>query len=152
MIQRIQTLYLFLVAVLTALLCFLPFVEFLKEGEVYEQTVWGIRSANEAAETVVPTTPMGILAMLCTGLPLVTIFLYKKRLLQIRMCIVEIVLLVGLSAYMILFLVRTGGEFSDRAVFSIVDLFPLLGLVLTGLAIRGISKDIVLVRSLDRIR
>ncbi len=152
MIQRIQTLYLFLAAVLAGLLCFLPFVEFLKGAEVFEQTVWGIRTVGEAAEIVVPTTPMGVLAVLCTGLPLVTIFLYKKRLLQLRMCIVEIVLLVGLSAYMILFLVRTGGEFSDRAVFSIVDLFPLLALVLTVLAFRGISKDIVLIRSLDRIR
>ncbi len=152
MIQRIQTLYLFLAAVLTGLLCFLPFVEFLKDAQFYEQTVWGIRTTAEAAETVVATTPMGILAVLCTLLPVVTIFLYKRRLLQMRLCIVQMVLLTGLLAYMVLFLVRTGGEFSQRAVFSVVDLFPLIALVLTVLAFRGISRDIVLVRSLDRIR
>lgn len=152
MIQRIQSLYLLLVAILMAILCFLPFAEFLKDTEVYEQTVWGIRTVGENPEYVLNTTPMAILTILSALLPLVTIFLYKWRLLQMRMCIVEMVLLIGLLAYMIMFLVRTGGDFSDKIVFSIVDLFPLVSLVFAFLAFRGIYKDIVLVKSLDRIR
>lgn len=161
MIQRIQTLYLLLAAGLLAAFCLLPFVEFLKDGALFEQTVWGIRASAETpaiAETaeavgyLVRTTPMGVLAALAALLPAVTIFLYRRRLLQLRLCIVEIVLLIGLLAYLVLYLVRTAGEFSDRAVFSFAAIFPLLALVLTVPAFRGISKDIVLVRSLDRLR
>jgi len=159
MIQRIQTLYLLLAAGLLAVFSLLPFVEFLKDGALFEQTVWGIRASAgtyapspEVAGYLVRTTPMGILAGIATLLPFITIFLYKRRLLQLRLCIVEIVLLVGLLAYLVLYLVRTAGDFSDRAVFALADLLPLLALVLTVLSFRAISRDIVLVRSLDRIR
>ncbi len=152
MIQRIQSLYLLIVAGLMAAMCFVPFTTFLHGGELFRQTVWGIAPDGEAAETVVKTLPMGILTVLSALLPLVTLFLYKKRGLQMRLCMVELVLLLGVVVYLAMFLLRSGSELSDGIAFSVVDLFPVLSMILTFMAFRRIMRDEILVRSLDRIR
>jgi hypothetical protein len=153
MIQRIQTLFLFLTALLTGVLCFHHFATFLHEGEIFRQTVWGISSTQTPeAGMVVKTIPMGILAVLATLLPIVVIFLYKKRELQVRLCVVEIVLQLGLIVYMGVYLFQDSRNISEWIVFSVVDLFPVLAIVLTFIAMKRIIRDIVLVRSLDRIR
>jgi hypothetical protein len=153
MIQRIQTLLLLIVAVLTGVLCLVPFATFLRDGELFRQTVWGIHSAGQQAVMVVRTTPMGILAILATLLPLVIIFLFKKRELQMRLCVVEIILLVGLCVYMGMYLMRSGSDdISERVALATVDLFPLIAIVLTFIALKRITRDEILVRSLDRIR
>jgi hypothetical protein len=153
MIQRIQTLFLFLAALLTGVLCFKYFAMFLHEGEVFRQTVWGIYSTQTPdAGLIVKTTPMGILAVLATLLPIVTIFLYKKRELQVRLCVVELVLQLGLLVYMGMYLLHDRREIAEWIVYSVVDLFPLLAGVSAFLAMKRILRDIALVRSLDRIR
>jgi hypothetical protein len=153
MIQRIQTLLLLITALLTGVLCLVPFATFLREGEIFRQTVWGIDPSAGSPGMVVKTLPMAVLTILAALLPLVTIFLYKKRELQMRLCVVEIILLLGLAVYMGMYLFRSGaGEISDRIAFSVVDLFPLIGIVLTFVALKRIMRDEILVRSLDRIR
>ena len=152
MIQRIQTLYLLIVAGLMAAMCFVPFASFLHGGELFRQTVWGITPDGETVETVVNTLPMGILTVLSTLLALVILFLYKKRELQMRLCMVELILLLGVVAYLVMFLVRSGSDLSDGIAFSVVDLFPMLSIILTFMAFRRIMRDELLVKSLDRIR
>lgn len=152
MIQRIQSLYLLLTAILMGILCFLPYGEFLKGSYVYELSVWGISTTGEAGEIIAATTPMGILAVLSTLLPFVTIFLYKFRYLQARLCIVEIVLLLGMLIYLGMYIYRGWSTVADKFVFSVIDLFPLLGILFSYLAYKGIIRDITLVKSLDRIR
>jgi hypothetical protein len=153
MIQRIQTLFLFLAALLTGVLCFRYFTTFLHEAEVFRQTVLGIYSTQTPdAGLIVKTTPMGILAVLATLLPVVMIFLYKKRELQARLCMVEIILQLGLLVYMGMYLLHNHRKIAEWIAFSVVDLFPLLAGVLTFLAMKRILQDIALVRSLDRIR
>ena len=153
MIQRIQTLFLLIAAALMGVLCFVPFASFLWEGEVFRQTVWGVQAISENASVEnFGTIPMGILTLLSAVLPLVTIFLYKHRGLQMRLCIVEIVLLLGVSVYMAMYLFRSSSEITDKVVFSVVDLFPILAMFLSFLAFKRIMKDHLLVKSLDRIR
>lgn len=153
MIQRIQTLYLLVAALLTGILCFTPFATFLRENELFRQTVWGIAANGEAVGIVVRTTPMAILTLVAAVLPIVIIFLYKKRELQMRLCVAEIVLLIGLCVYMGMYLFRSGSAaISDGMAFSPVDIFPILAILLTFIALKRIAKDESLVRSLDRIR
>ena len=45
---------------------------------------------------------MGVVLALACVLPFITIFLFKRRLLQIRLCVVEIVLLIGFVVAVIL--------------------------------------------------
>ncbi len=156
MIQRIQSLYLLLTVILMGILCFIPLASFLSGGEVYKLFAWGIRATGPHPTVVVPSVYMGILLGLSILVPLVTIFLYKRRLIQIRLCIVEMVLLVGMELYVVFYLYKVWKTISVQAshqlVFSVVDLFPLISLVLVYLAFRAIARDEALVRSMDRIR
>lgn len=152
MIQRIQTLYLLAAAILMALFCFLPFATFLYGGEVFKQTVWGINSSIEGAEVVARTIPMGILTVISALLPLATIFLFKRRGLQMRLCVVEIILLLGVVVYMVMYLFRSGSDITEKIAFSIVDAFPVLAMILVFVAFRKIMRDHLLIKSLDRIR
>lgn len=152
MIQRIQSLHLLLVAILMAILCFVPYAEFLREGELCELYAWGIKTTGENPVMVVPTPYMGILVALSALLPLVAIFLFRKRLLQIRLCVVQMILLAGVQIYIGIYLYRAWSAVADKLVFSIVDIFPLIAIIFTWLAYRGIIRDEALVKSLDRIR
>ena len=152
MIQRIQTLYLFVVALLMSLTLFMPIASFTVAGQTYELTAFTLR-CGDASET---TVWMGIMLSLAAALPLVNIFLFKRRVLQIRLCAVEIILLLGSLVMIGLYYWLTSRIFEGVAIdhrqFGWAAPMPILAIVVTYLASRAIFKDEVLVRSLDRIR
>ena len=98
MIQRIQSLYLLLVAVLTGLMLLMPLGTFLGGTEEMYLTAFGF---SDAADGTPVLTAYGLAATVIAAalLPFVTIFLYKKRLLQFRLCVVETVLLAGVMLF-----------------------------------------------------
>ena len=145
MIQRIQTLYLLLVVVLTGLALWLPLADFTVGADTCTLTAFGLKDA--AGITLLPTVYL---------VPLVTIFLFKRRLVQIRLCAVELVLLIGAGAMMGIYFYLCNRYFADSEFYShtlkISLVFPLVCLVFDLLALRAIFRDEKLVRSLDRIR
>ena len=152
MIQRIQSLYLLAVAALMTTAIFTPLASFLAGVEEFELYAFELKSAEQSFSTMY----MGIVVALSAIIPLITIFMYKKRLLQIRLCAVEIVMLLGSIAFMAIYYylsnrMFSGMEFSAQS-FRIAIVFPLVSLVLVYLSARAIFKDEMLVRSLDRIR
>lgn len=155
MIQRIQSLYLFIIAILTGLMMFLPVAKFMDVAEVLKLTGLGI--VDQSGETIITVYGLAVVVIAASVLPLVTIFLFKNRMLQFRLCVVEIVLLAGVllcEAYYIWHgydLMREASA-SGHMTVGFVALLPVLSLIFNFLALRGIKKDIVLVKSLDRIR
>ena len=99
---------------------------------------------------------MGIIVALATILPLITIFLFKNRMLQIRLCAVELILLIGAQIFMAIYYYLSNRMFSNLEFHTqglhIAIIFPLVALILDYLALRAIFRDEALVRSLDRIR
>jgi hypothetical protein len=102
---------------------------------------------------------LGAMLVVTTLLPFVTIFLYKNRPLQIRLCGVECVLLIGVLVVMGAFTYAICNNiFADfditwsNIVFRFPILMPIVSVILTPLAMRAILRDELLVRSLDRIR
>ncbi|UCG28321.1 MAG: DUF4293 family protein, partial [Bacteroidales bacterium] len=97
MLQRIQTIYYFLAFVVAILMLFVPFIRFIDpDGQVYLLRARGIVSAEtEPVELVLNTSPLLILLLLISLLVLTGIFLYRKRMLQIRLSIFSILLLLG---------------------------------------------------------
>lgn len=91
-----------------------------------------------------------ILSLFTILLPLITIFLYKKRFLQVRLCIVEIVLLIGSGILMWYHIRQFGADATVLYKFSFI--LPVVCIIFTYMAIRGIVKDIKLLKSYDRIR
>ena len=156
MIQRIQSLYLLVPGVLGLLMLFLPLAKFFAGAEEFRVTAFGVESLMQEGPFVVSTVYMGILLVLATIVPFVTIFLYKKRRVQVRLCVVEMILLGGVQLFICYYLYRSVhsiAQFEFHSIsFSLVDVFPIVGIILTYLALRAIIKDEVLVRSLDRIR
>lgn len=144
MLQRIQTLYLLFVAGLMTALCFTPLATYTADG------VEGVFVAFDFWW-------IGVLFALCAIVAFVVIWLFKKRLVQVRLLCAELVLLVGAQAFSLWYSigftnnVEALGEISMTSIKTPV-FFPVVCVILVILAIRAILKDERLVRSLDRIR
>lgn len=147
MIQRIQTLYVFVALLLTGLLLTFPFAEILSGEQLFVFDKLGISSGGQLVEN--GWSIAGLIGTLIL-LHLVVLFNYKKRILQMRILTFCILLLLGLFGMFYFF---TYFSFTDAQVsFKLVVSFPLIAIVLDYLAIRAIGKDEALIRSIDRIR
>ena len=82
-----------IVTALMAVTLFAPLAWF--AGEAGEFGLYAFSLKTAAGEAVQPTVYMGVVLALACVLPFITIFLFKRRLLQLRLCVVEMVLLVG---------------------------------------------------------
>ena len=154
MIQRIQTLYLLLVVVLTGLALWLPLADFTVGADTCTLTAFGLKDA--AGITLLPTVYLGVVLVAACLLPLVTIFLFRRRLLQIRLCVVEMVLLLGSLVMEGVYYFLSWRVFSDLTFhtqgFKPAIVLPLVCLLFAYLAARAIFRDELLVRAADRIR
>ena len=152
MIQRIQSLYLLAVVVLMTFTLFAPIAVFTVGDIDFTLTAFSLSGGGESQTTLW----MGIMLVLSTLLPFVTIFLFKRRTLQIRLCAVEIILLLGSLVFIGRYYWLTTRIFEgfslEHRQFGWAAPMPIISLVLSYLASRAIFKDEVLVRSLDRIR
>lgn len=152
MIQRIQSLYLLAVAALMLTACLTPLAYFVGGVDEYLLYAFALKGGGMSHSTIY----MGIVVALAAALPLVTLFLYKNRMLQIRLCAVELVLLVGSAVFMAIYYYLSNRLFSQFEFhtqgFRIAIVFPVVGIILDYFAIRAIFKDELLVKSLDRIR
>ena len=88
--------------------------------------------------------------MISAIISLVTIFLYKKRMVQIRFTLFNIILAVGYYATLVTFVFMLKGE--STFVPSWAVCLPFVGIVLDWLAIRAIGKDEMLVKAYERLR
>lgn len=176
MIQRKQTLFLLISFGLLLSMLFLPLAtakSFVTDGVMKSDaegivkttvvgqgseilmTVWGLK---DGAREIMKFTFMIVLVILATALPFVTIFMYSRRKLQIRMCYVQWVLLLGVMVFQALYYIRLSEmlavmpEMGYTIVPGYANIFSLISIVLTWFAYRGIVRDEALVRSLDRIR
>ena len=143
MIQRVQSLYLILAAIVSGLLAFIfPFY-------IYNGEMVGIEQAFRADSLLLKA--IASLFMLSAGLALVSLFLFKNRNTQIvinRLNIILNFLLLGLIVYQ---LQTLSGEtsVSEKGIGSFL---PLIVVVLLSLATKAILKDERLVKSADRLR
>lgn len=153
MIQRIQSLFLLLTVAVTACLFFMP-VAYLTvpHAATYEFYTTKVIQAGTPSLFIAWNWMSFILNILITALGFVTIFLYKKRFLQLRLCIVNIILMLGMVLLMWLQVRSMTQELEAARQWGFSMCFPLIGVILTWLALRGIIKDIALLKSYDRIR
>lgn len=144
MLQRIQTIYLLIVAGLMTALCFTPMATYMADGV-------------EGAFVAFDFWWIGALFALAALLAFVVVWLFKNRMLQVRLLCAEVVLLVGSQIFSLWYAIGFTNNveaMGDIAMTSIKTptFFPVVCLIFVWLAIRAILKDERLVRSLDRIR
>ena len=158
MIQRIQTVYLFLAAACSAALFFFPVASFLSEMTYQKLFITGLvnmapgEPAAICRSLVLPLAGVGALMLI---IALAAIFTYKNRNLQLRLVKFGILLTIIMIAG-IFFLYS---PLIEKKVAIVPDYtgeigiyFPLIALVFFILANRAITRDYKLVKSLDRLR
>ena len=147
MIQRIQTVYIFVAAILVSTLFKLKLADLSVNNELLEFFAKGI---TKEGEILFNGLPILLFTGLIVLLHVIVILLYKKRILQIRILVFTIILLLGLFG-MFFYFTYTG--FDDAKVaFKVPVAFPIVAVILDWLAIRAIGKDEALIRSLNRLR
>jgi len=154
MIQRLQSVYLLAVVILISMFFFFPFASFLLEQDmsVFHISIKGLIPDAGEQKTLLKVIPLIILLIVIVILTLVTIFLYKRRMFQIRFSIAIIVLLLGLQGLLYYYISVSSHMLGSKTSYSIIFVFPIISAILSYLAIRGIAKDEALIRSLDRLR
>ena len=154
MIQRIQSVYLLVAAILIGILYFLPFASFVVEQDMsmYHLSIKGLIPNTLGSKPLFHVLPLIIIISVIITTSIATIVLFKRRMFQIRLCIVNIALLIGLQGLMLYFVSMSKHQLGSHTTFSLIFVFPLISAILTFLSIRKIAKDEALVRSADRLR
>lgn len=152
MLQRIQTVYLLIITLLMVGVLLMPLATLESEGTFYTFNTTGINTIAEAPELISPTWALFALTAVIALIALITIFLYKKRMLQIRLSIFNAILMIGFYALFGFFVYTIKNSMEVSFSVKIALSFPLIALILDYLAIRNIGADEMLVRSLNRLR
>ncbi len=141
MIQRIQTVFLFLAGVASLGVFGLPFASTDNSvaNSIFDDKLF---NAQDHISMVVLFAVAGALA-------LAGIFLFKNRLLQMRITLFAIIATVGGTVLALVFFSQAGIQTAEAGIGSF---FPLLALIAGLLAYRFIKKDEKLVKSMDRLR
>ena len=152
MIQRLQSIFLFLAATMMSLLFVgpMPFVSIDKSLPVDHGAV-------ALADGILSTQDhMGILVtvILAIVLPMLALFLYKNRPLQMRLGKISIAIVLIAIALTLIFGWQDAQQIPDDIQMSIDFgyIMPVLSIVFLVLALKYIKKDEKLVRSADRLR
>jgi len=152
MIQRIQTLFLLLALVCMAVFYFVPFgsLELTTDAGISDipMGLYGVDFGEEHYSTL----PLLILLSFVVLTLVFTIFLFKHRILQMRICVFNLILALGCSGLAFFFLYQASEKFATNYSTSILVVLPIVAAIFIALAIRGIAKDEALIRSIDRIR
>ena len=139
MIQRIQTVYLFLVIISVIAFDFIPFGIMSNDGTGHS----AVLAVKSLWVFIIAGGIIGLLAF-------ITIFLFSNRKLQMKMVLFNILLSVVLIGLFIYELIHHIGLSNYQ--FGIGTILPIFILLFNGLAYFSIKSDEKLVRSMDRLR
>jgi len=155
MIQRIQTVYLLLIVIISGFIMFTPVADLISHatnlnylvdfkgislikptGNTLESNTWGLM-------TITAVVPI---------IALITIFSYKNRVKQIRLSVINMIFMVGYYLVLLSYLWPACVRLQADWHLHIAAVLPIINLILNFLAIGAIGKDENLVKSLDRLR
>jgi hypothetical protein len=151
MIQRIQTIFLLAVAVLSGLLLTGNLVQLSTPGGTLFNLGFNGLSEN-GGEVIQRLWPLALILVLVPILAVTAIFLYKKRSLQMRLTMVVLLLSLGTIILGAFYALAFDRKIDVTLVWTVKAVFPLLSAILAWLAFRAILRDEVKVRSYDRLR
>ncbi|MGV8962792.1 MAG: DUF4293 domain-containing protein [Candidatus Saccharimonadaceae bacterium] len=150
MLQRIQTIYLLLASICMVVSLLTQLATFTFNGQIVNFEAMGFY-LNE--EIIFSTWGLFIVGNITAILSVVIVFLYNKRMLQIRLAGINLFMILGYYALIGFYTYMRNPEINS--VFQnigIGSITPFVAIILTYLAIRKIGADEALIRSLNRIR
>ena len=149
MIQRIQSVYLLAVTILMIICLCNPIGSIIAADKQISEFYNLFISMPDGSKAYDPWALFAI-QMIIAVLAFITIFLFKKRMLQIRLTIFSSVLLIGYYMALVAYILMLAEDTSFSASWTIC--LPFVAIILNWLAIRGIGADEALVKAYDRLR
>ena len=155
MIQRIQTVYLLAIVILSGIVVFFPIADLINKVDslIYLIDLKGISLVHPNGTIIESRTwALTLVSLMVPILALITVFSYKNRLKQIRLTVINILFMICFYVFLILYLWQACVRLNSDWHIRIVAAFPLINIIFSLLAIGSIGKDEKLVKSLDRLR
>ena len=160
MLQRLQSIYLILIIVSCTLMFVTDFCTIAVGDDAVTFNVMGINYNNTSfmVSTFIPKVVL-VLSVMVIGIAVICLIKFKKRMMQIKLCRINMLLILGL-----ILAIFYGGDIIQNSISSqdpnaaieyqvnLGTLFPLLCIVFNLLASKAIKKDEAMVRSANRIR
>lgn len=153
MIQRKQTIFLFIAIILTVVCLCLPIGSFkpantLESDESIMYNLWILCSSGSHDFTIWPL--FAILLITCP-ISIIAIFTYHNRITQSRFCMFNILLNLGWYVVYAMFVLNIQDRGNEIKI-TFPAILPIVSIVLYVMARKAILADEALVRSADRIR
>lgn len=149
MIQRIQSVYLLAVTILMVVCMCNPIGSIIASTNEISQFGNLYITLPDGTKDYAPWALFAILLVVAL-LSFITIFLYKKRMLQIRLTLFSSIVLIGYYLALLAYVFMLAEETTFTLSWGIC--LPLVSIILNWLAIRGIGADEALVKAYDRLR
>jgi hypothetical protein len=139
--------------VCTGLFFFLPFGQLLnKDLTEIAIVITGVSFPKGDSVVIYPMTPLLIMFIIINLITVISIFLFKKRMIQIRLSVFNAIMQLGSFGMLFFYLAdiskKSGLDYST----GILVILPVVAAILSFLAMRSIAKDEALVRSVSRLR
>lgn len=155
MLQRVQTIWLFLATAVIFCLFLFPYLQVVNpDGTLRAVKVGGIQESI-GGQIVQTETFLGLtIATVILGLiPFITIFLYKNRKRQMILCYLSIAGILGFSFWLVQTAKEVLGNITLRTEnYGLGVILPSLAVLFIILALRGIRHDEKMIKSADRLR
>ncbi|MBR3027071.1 MAG: DUF4293 domain-containing protein [Bacteroidales bacterium] len=160
MIQRVQTVYMLASVIAILTMHFFWLASFAIPEATFELNSLGLVCQTKGFETDRMVWELFIVLLLMVALPLINIFLYKNRKLQLRVLIYTIILNVLYYGLFFWECYRLKGDVAALSQGGVVDVhynimmlvMPAVSIFALIMAARGVIFDIALIKSLERLR
>jgi hypothetical protein len=155
MIQRKQSLYLLLTTALSVLFLATPIIRFAdNSGVSYILGFKGLQNitGTENIDLIGKYLPLTLLLVITPVTSASVIFLYRNRKVQMKVTGLLIILILTMIALLAYYSLNISHTYNISIEPGLKMILPVLSLIFTFLAFRGIKKDEELVRSYDRLR
>ena len=160
MIQRVQTVYMLASVIAILTMHFFWLASFAIPEATFELNSLGLVCQTKGFETDRMVWELFIVLLLMVALPLINVFLYRSRKLQV--CVLIYTIRVNVRYYGLFFweCYRLKGEVAALSQGGVVDVhynimmlvMPAVSIFALIMAARGVIFDIALIKSLERLR
>ncbi len=156
MIQRVQSIYLFLVFILISITVFLPVIGFQAGDQVFFMSIFRFDGVENISfvEKLPNIWPLPILSAILGITSLLSLFRYHNRRQQLMLNMFNLLINFGLLISILFYadFIAKFAEVNDKVEYQIAAYFPIITVALIILANRNIRKDDNLVKESDRLR
>ena len=157
MIQRIQTIYLLVAAICSVVCLSLPLGRYVDDGlltaKLYNLCIMQMGGAEHGFSFA--AVPLFVILLLVVVISLYTVFMYRNRKLQMRLCSFSSLLVIGWYIVYAVLAKLWGGSIDVTSLSfapGVGAALPAVALIFNLMARRAINADEKLVRAADRIR